>query len=398
MRNYPATTPLSGRYLFRSRTARLAMGAIDLAGQIANCTRNESIAPPKKLLICNIAHFGDVVNALGLVPILKRSFPEVQIGFLAGSWSKPLLELFPDIQWIHSFDHRSMNRQVPGSGKKLLAHLRSAEQARREIRAVGYDVAIESYYYARNSIPLLWRARVPVRIGYTSGGFGGLLTHPLEWKYENKHLLAYHLELLQFLNVREALPSRLLWPPMRPSTTTAPAVPDKDYLVIHMGGGADSRSWPLDHWRILVQALAERGHFIVFTGRGAAERANIEIVSRDVPRSHNLCDQLNWEQLIEILRKARLLVGLDSLAGHLAAAVDMPSVLIYGGRNNAIHFRPLSPLATQLTHPVPCAPCFLPNGCSGMECVRRLNAETVLKATLRILEPNIANQNIQNAS
>jgi ADP-heptose:LPS heptosyltransferase len=362
------------------------MGLLDWTGKILNTSKQETIPPPKRLLLCNIAHFGDVVNALGLVAILKRSLPEVEIGFLAGSWSRPLLELFPDIQWIHSFDHRLLNRQSSGTGSKLLIHARSAEQARREIRAVGYDIAVETYYYARNSIPLLWRSRIPARIGYTSGGFGALLTHSLDWNYESKHILAYHLDLLQFLNVHPPLPPQLPWPSMKPSASKAPVAPRKDYVVVHPGSGADVKSWPLATWRTLVKALSDRGHFIVFTGRGASERANIEAISMNIANCLNLCDLLNWEQFIEILRNAQLLIGIDSLGGHLAAVVDTPSALIYTGRTNRVQFSPLSQRSALMTYPVPCAPCFLPEGCGGMECVRLLTAETVLERALSVLE------------
>jgi len=387
MRPHPATTPLGGRYLLRNRPARMALEIADTLGKIINPSSNGPIAPPARILLCNIAHFGDVVIALGLVPVLKRSFPGAEIGFLAGSWSRSLLELFPDIRWPHSFDHFLLNRQVPAFGKRMGLHLRSFRQACREIRAVRYDVAIETFYFVQNAIPLLWRAGIPTRIGYTSGGFGSLLTHSLDWKYEDKHALAYHLDLLQFLKVREALPSTLLWPPRKPSAAPAPVVPQKDYLVIHPGDGAGFKAWPLAHWQSLVQVLSARGHFVVFIGRGAKERANGEIIGQGMPNCLNLCDLLNWEQVIEILQKARLLIGIDSVAGHLAAAVDTPSVLIYTGTVNRKHFGPLSEKSVRLSYPVPSSPCFLSNGCEGMECLLLLTPDAVLDASLRVLEP-----------
>ena len=385
MRDHPETTPLRGRYLFRKPYARAAMAIFDAAGKVFNPLRNKPIAPPARILLCNIAHFGDVAIALALVPVLKRAFPDAEIGFLAGSWSRPLLELFPDVRWIHSFDHFLLNRQVPAFGKRIGLHARSSRQACREIRAVHYDVAIETYYFTKNAIPLLWRTGIPARIGYTSGGFGALLTHFLDSAYGDRHVLAYHLDLLKFLNVREALPSNLPWPPRRPSATPAPVMPQKDYIVIHPGGGAGFKAWPPDHWRSLVQALSTRGHCIVLTGRGAVERATIEAIIENMPGCLNLCDVLNWEQFIEILQNARLLIGIDSVAGHLAAAVDTPSVLIYTGTANLKNFGPLSEKCDLLIYPVPCSPCFLANGCEGMECVRWLTVDAVLEATLRAL-------------
>ena len=46
-----------------------------------------------------------------------------------------------------------------------------------------YEIAIDTYHFIQNSIPLLWLARIPIRIGYTSGGFGPLLdsSNPLDF-------------------------------------------------------------------------------------------------------------------------------------------------------------------------------------------------------------------------
>jgi len=388
MRDRPANTSF-GRYLFRNPALRTAMRLADAAAGLLNPRPSETspIPPPRRILLCNIAHFGDVVIALGLVPVLQRAFPEVEIGFLAGSWSRGLLELFPDIAHIHAFDHFLLNRQARTTAEKFRAHRQSFRQASREIRDLHYDVAVETFYFLQNAIPLLWRAGVPARIGYTSGGLGPLLTHPLDWKYQNQHALAYHLQLLSFLGIHEPVPARLVWPPRKASSAPAVVSPEKNDVIIHSGGGAGFRAWPLERWRVVVKALSERGHRMIFTGLGASEAKNIEAITRDIPNCLNLCDQLDWAQFIRVIEGARLLVGIESVAGHLAAAADVPSVLVYTGTVNPITFGPLSEKARLLTFPVPCSPCFLSNGCAGMECVRNLGAETVLDACRQALAP-----------
>jgi len=364
---------------------RLADATAGVLNRRASVT--QPIPPPRRILVSNIAHFGDVVIALAVVRVLKRAFPEAEIGFLAGSWSRELLELFPDIKWIHAYDHFLLNRQACTMGGKIRAHLQSFHQASREIREIHYDVAIELFYFIQNAIPLLWWSGIPARIGYTSGGLGPLLTHPLDWQYKNQHVLAYHLQLLPFLGIHEPIPSRLVWPPRK--TPRAPAVvsPEKYDVIIHPGGGADFKAWPIERWKIVVKALSDRGYRMVFTGRGASEAKTIEIISRDIPNSLNLCDKLDWDQFIRVIEGARLLVGIDSVAGHIAAAVDIPSVLAYAGTVNPTTFGPLSEKLHLLSHPVPCTPCFLANGCEGMECIRNLSAETVLDACLKVLSP-----------
>jgi ADP-heptose:LPS heptosyltransferase len=388
MRDRPATTSF-GRYLFRNPALRTAMRLADATAGLLNrrASVTQPIPPPRRILVSNIAHFGDVVIALAVVPVLKRAFPEAEIGFLAGSWSRELLELFPDIKWIHAFDHFLLNRQARTMGGKIGAHWQTFHQASREIREIHYDVGIELFYFLQNAIPLLWWSGIPARIGYTSGGLGPLLTHPMEWHYKNQHVLAYHLQLLAYLGIDEPVPSRLVWPPRKSSPTPVVVPPEKYDVVIHPGGGAGFRAWPLERWRAVVKALSDRGYRMVFTGRGMSEAKNIETISRDIPNCLDLCDRLDWAQFIRVIEGARLLVGIESVAGHFAAAADIPSVLVYTGTVNPRTFGPLSEKLHLLSHSVPCAPCFLTHGCDGMECVRNVSAETVLEACIKTLVP-----------
>ena len=372
---------MGGRYLFRKRWARMLMVVVDGIGRllVPAWPEKKSIPPPRRILISNIAHFGDVVIALALVPVLKRVYPEAEIGFLAGSWSRKLLEVFPEIKWIHSFDHPLLNREAKIKMAALIQGGRSFHQATAEIRQVKYDVAIESYHFLQNSIPLLWWAGVPVRIGYTCGGFGTFLTHPHMWHYQSKSILEYHFELLRDLGIEGPPPVCLPWPKRRNVSAAEALVPEKPYIILHPGGGAEFKAWPLSRWKDLARILASRGERIVLTGRGVAEQKTIEAIMAEVPNGLNLCDTLDWDSFLEVIRNARLLIGIDSLAGHLAAALDIRSIIIMTGINPA-QFSPISDKNQIVSWPVPCSPCFLPKGCEGVECVQNVSLDSVLQA------------------
>ena len=151
------------------------------------------------------------------------------------------------------------------------------------------------------------------------------------------------------------------------------------YLVLHPGTGAAFKEWPIDNWCELAAALRQAGHEIVLTGAGPHETATSARIKAFVPSVIDLSGRLSFAQFVRVVQNALLLVGVDSLAGHVAAASATPSVLIYTGANNHAQMRPFGPYSEVATWEVPCSPCLRTNGCDGMECIRNVTVVRVLQ-------------------
>ncbi len=121
---------------------------------------------------------GDALMMTSLLAALKSADPEVKLGVVVGSWSRPIVEGHPLIDVVHTVDHWKLNRSPLPLWKKIVQYYATKRRAVREIRAQSYDAAIDFYPFFPNAIPLLWQAKVPMRIGFTSGGFGPVLTIP----------------------------------------------------------------------------------------------------------------------------------------------------------------------------------------------------------------------------
>ena len=341
---------------------------------------------PRRILVSNIAHLGDVVNSTAVIPALRKMFPQAEIGFLTSSWARSIIETNPEIKYVHTVDHLLLNRARLSKWSKFIQHILSARRMLKETRKLKYEIAIDTYHFVQNSIPLLWLARIPVRIGYTSGGFGALLTHPMPWISQDKHLVDYHLALLEPLGFSESI-RRMARPTIALPEVETPALP-AEYLVLHPGAGVAFKQWQIDKWCALAARLRQTGFDIVLTGSGTYEAAISARIKAVVPSAIDLAGRVSFAQCVRIVQKARLLVGVDSLAGHVAAASATPSVLIYTGANNHAQMRPFGRHSKVVTWEVPCSPCFRTNGCDGMECVRNVNVARVFQLCLESLRQN----------
>lgn len=378
-------SPLRGRYLVRNPLLVGALGVVDgllAVGKGRLRAPDPSEMAPRRVLLSVGGHLGDAVIASSVLPLLRAVWPETEIGLLVGSWSRMVLQGHPAVSRVHVLDHWKLDRSGAGPLERLRRYAATRRQALREIREAGYDVAVETYPFFPNAIPLLRQAGIPVLAGYTSGGFGALLTHPLPWTDSDRHVAEHHRDLLRALDPRFTRPAELRSSlPEWPAASSLPAgLAPGGYLVLHMGAGLALKEWPREKWSALVERLLAEGHTLVFTGKGEGQGEEADRVIAGRERCHNLCDRLGWGDFVRTLAEARGVVTVDSVAGHLAAAADTPTVVLTSGMNRVAQWRPLGDAALPVSHPVPCAPCHRSRGCPEMTCVRGISVEEVLEA------------------
>ena len=381
---------MRGSYCRRSKALNSAMQAADFGLSVSRPLRTQSAAvpPPKRLLIADVAHLGDLVVATALLPVLKSAFPECKIGFLIGSWARPVLEGHPFVDAVHILDHWATNRASAPRRDKLRRYFQTRRRALREVRAARYDAAIDLCWTFPNTLPFLWQAQIPVRIGYRSGGAGPLATHPLDFDARERHVSERHLDLVRLLPVREQDLARAA-PALAPvseadaaawqSERQAAGLTPGEYLVFHAGAGGTLKVWPASKWRTLAQRWLAAGAQIVFTGAGDKDAALIAEITSGLSGCTNLCGRLSWGGLVAAITQARLVVCVDTVAGHLAGAVGTPCAVITTGQSPYL-WHPLGRTHRVLMHPVPCAPCHRGLGCAEMECIREVEAEQVYQA------------------
>jgi ADP-heptose:LPS heptosyltransferase len=386
-------SPLRGIYLVRSIPKNLCLRLIDgilkVGRALANPRDSHRAVNPRRILVANGAALGDVILATAVLPVLKSAYPDADLGMLVGTGSKPVLADHPLLRWVHTVDHWRMDRSDRTAWAKWIRYKRTRAVALREVKSVAYDVAIDLYYFFPNSVLFLWQAGIPVRVGYTSAGLGPLLTHPTLWQLRDCSVIDYHADLVRRLGVPASHFSKLA--PNLPRATGDAGRSrfgglgsSDEYLVLHIGTGFAIKEWPVEKWKSLVTRLAGGGRRLVFTGAGPKEAKTVELVIENMPNCINLCNLLSWPEYVSVIAGARGLLGVDSVAAHVAAAVGTPCVVIAPGTANRWHWRPRSADCTVLVYPVPCSPCYRQYGCANMECVRSVSIGDVLSEANRL--------------
>ena len=328
-----------------------------------------------RLLILAPNWLGDAVMALPAVADVRRGLPEATIAVAARAAVAPLYAMVPDLN----------ETIVIGRG------------AAPALRDASFDAALVLPNSFRAAF-IAWRARVPERWGYRTDWRGPLLTRAIEAPVR-VHQVEYYQQLVRALGfpsgpsaprvavddatraAGDAALRRAGWDGRAPFVALAPGA----------AYGAAKR-WPPASFAELARHLASDGFACAMVGSAAdaATGREIEEAPGTPVRVLNLIGATDLGELAGVLANARGVVSNDSGAMHLAAAVGVPVVAIFGPTDETVT-SPGGPLALSpeplaiLRHAVWCRPCMLRECPLDHACMTGVTVGAVLDATRRVL-------------
>lgn len=351
------------------------------------------IPTPEKLLLTDGAHLGDTIILTSLLTTLKRALPSLKVGILTGSWNREILSgSRPQFDYMHFLDHWYLDRAPKPRAMLLAAYARKGGQIVTEIHDNKYDAAINMRPWFPNFVPILWRANVPIRIGFNRGSFTPLLTHYIPFKYERKPVRSFQADLLATIGIErndfDELPT-----PWLQSTALARnnfrrvlgLGPSQAFAILHIGASTPIRNWRNDRWRELAYNLIKRGFVPVFTGVGETQNSDIIEIISGLAECINACGMLSFDFLVAAVEQAKLVICVETSIGHLAASLGVPCVSIYGGMLDPKMWGPVGRRTALVTNELPCNPCFKMNGCKHLSCLQEINVRRVEQAIENVL-------------
>lgn len=293
-----------------------------------------------KILICNGHYIGDLIVATSPLPVLKSAFPDAEIGFLTASWAKEVVRDHSLVDRIHLYDHPRISREALSLSAKREKGKNDFRCALKEINEVGYDLALHFPFYFAGD--LLYFSNIKERVAHMVAKAPYFYNHHLFWPLHTFSLVEHHGKMLEAFGIEQSHLKKLkVTLEYRTKIESLPKMPSK-YILVHMGSGDFTREWPESSWIRLFQLLSSHHLPLVFIGKGERERGRIARVREKFPDSIDLSNQLSFHALIEVVKRASCVIGLESMVGHVTAAFDVPGVFIYTGFASIELWRPYS--------------------------------------------------------
>ncbi len=306
-----------------------------------------------KVLILKPSSLGDVVQALPLLRLLKQHRPDAEVHWWLAAELLPLLDGDPDLAALISFERRRW--RSPAYWPAGLAQIRA-------MRAARYDWVIDLQGLARSAL-FAWLADGAYTVGLELEREGAHLAYDLAVPRpkDRPHAVDWYLAVARTLEI--PVHDRFDWFPVRPATAArVEAQWPRDghrWLGINPGARWDNKRWPVEHFAALVRQLAgqdPRFRFAILGGSGDWSLADA-ILQAAPDRCVNFAGRTALPELIELLRRCELLVTNDTGPMHLAAALRLPVVSLFGP-TRPDQTGPYGQTQFALTHPLPCAPCM----------------------------------------
>lgn len=329
-----------------------------------------------KILVRATNWIGDAVMSIPALQAIRQRWPESEITILARPWVAELYRGQDFVNHIVALTARSGNPIA-------------IEQAAESLRAEEYDCAV-LLQNAFSAAWLAWRAGIPERIGYARNGRNSLLTTaiPVPKRGEiGAHEFYYYLALLQRAGWLESIP-QVGQISLQVSTAASQAaearlenaglVSGKRRVAIAPGAAYGSaKCWPAERFAAVGDALVEAfGVDVVLFGATSEIDICRQIMGRMRHQAVNLAGQTSIGELAALFSKCHLFVGNDSGAMHVAAAVGVPVVAVFGSTDPE-GTAPVTARRAIVQHKVACSPCFLRECPIDHRCMERVLVEEV---------------------
>lgn len=314
---------------------------------------------------------------------IRKRFPNTHVSLLAKPWVVPVFENSEHIDRLLIYDDKGRHKGV--LGKFRLA---------RDLKKYHFDAAI-LLQNAFEAALITFLAGIPLRIGYNTDVRQFLLTHAVSCTNEikEKHQTEYYLNIIREIGMEEDNLELYLKLNQKDrfraeKTLLEHHLSDDDKLVgiNPCATYGPAKQWPYDRYARLadkIQAFT-KGRVIIFGGPNDRHLGE-NISQRMEHRPLDLTGKTSLSEAMALIEKCDLFITNDSGLMHVAAALDVPLIAVFGS-TNSITTGPSNQNSRIVQVPLECSPCLRPECPKGhLDCMDQISVEMVFKVVKDML-------------
>jgi len=382
---------MSQKYVYKKKRYVVLFSIIDLIGNLFSWVpkrlkRVGEDGEIKKIAVFELAHLGDLLALTPALRLLKEKFPRASVTVCVSPWCREAIAGNPDVDEVIVYRASWFDRlsKRPFSLSETAVFLRHMRRQR-------FDLGIDPRGDFRNVL-LMWLGNIKRRVGYGFAGGGFLLTQvkPFEVaRRQDRHQADHNIDLINSIRGGRTVDHkdrgyRISFSKddrdYADSLLKQEKISEKDLLIaIHPGGALPTKRWPLEKFASLIDAVVKR-HDAKVVLVGGGEEGELAGRLKKLARKEfiDAIGKTNTHQLAALLKRCSVFVGGDSGVMHVATALKVPIVAIWGGHNKPSHWQPISGKNVIIHKEVDCGPCGL-SRCDDLKCLGLITVEEVLK-------------------
>lgn len=350
----------------------------------------------RKILVAEGGGVGDLIRVLPAIECLKDNFPAAAVSVLASPEAKEILSLFSKKDIVSEV----IDYDLKGKHKGLLGKLSLILSLRKKNFDLVY--APDRGEGMREEVLMNFLTGIPHRIGFQKGGAGFLNTIKIELK-ENIPIVKQNLDILQNAGLqitkkkidlripeKDLLEAKFLVKQLAAQGNTLP------FITVHPGASwnAGYRCWPLEKYISLIQRLIQelQVKVVIIGNKGDIEtgkRILKKVKSHDIT---SVMGRATLAQTAALIKLSNLFLGNDSGPLHIALALKIPSVAIFGSTSPE-QVIGLQEKCVVIRKRLMCSPCYVHQydyapDCKDFPCLNEIAVDEVFNAVKKALSGN----------
>jgi heptosyltransferase-1 len=326
--------------------------------------------PPRRILIIKPSAIGDVVHALPVLPRLKALWPEAKLTWLITPACAALVQNHPLVDEVILFQRKRWGR-----GWYNPAALWNLAEFIVDMRRRHFDLVIDLQGLFRSGLITLITG-APRRVGFSNARelAPAFYNELVDCSWEHDHAVTRYLKIASTLGCPDGPVEFQFGVDDEDRKYIDQLIPpETKYAVLMPGTNWETKRWPVDRFKKIVGLLKERFGLESVTAGAKIDRKLAEVIGA----KFDVTGKTSLRQIVALLERAKLVIGNDTGPLHMAAAMGVPLVALYGP-TDPVRTGPYGREESVLRVDLPCSPCQS-RRCSHRSCMEWIGVESALE-------------------
>lgn len=348
-----------------------------------------------KILVVRLSSLGDILHLFPAISDLRRHFPDAEIHWLA----EPA---FAEVAGWHSAVDKVITVPLRAHKKSWWKIPALLNKLRKQLQAENYDIVLDAQGLLKSAF-LARLAGVAV-FGFAAGSArespAALFYQKTAKVADGLHVIEKNRQLVATIfsaDITQAADYGLdefRQKRMHAELSgTLNNFTDQPYVVLLHGTTWNSKYWPEDSWVELIHLLAQQGLRCLLPWGNEVERQRADRLQAAGGEYAQVLSKMSLTELMDVLLHARAFVSVETGIGHLAAALDVPGVMLHGPTDPG-YSGILGKSCQHITSGIYCSPCFK-RDCPRLQtaqeippCQQEIRPLQVYRRCLALIAPN----------
>lgn len=328
-----------------------------------------------RVLLIKLTSLGDLIHALPALTDARRAYPDLKVDWLIDENFSEIASWHEAVDEVFTTNHRKWRKGLFSAIGPIYDMIKTVQKKKYDLVIDGqgnFKTALISFFTRGPTAGFNWNS---VREKVASLAYSRKIS-----ARKDIHAIE-RLRQLFALALDYPIPTT---PPDfaidRNRFAEPPLELPENYLVFIHNASWKTKLWPEEYGIRLMTMLAERGFTVLLPWGNEEEKARAERLA--IHQQIKVLPQLSLSQLGTVLSKAKACINMDTGLSHLAAALNVPSVTLYGSTDSGL-IGASGKNQLHLLSTLPCAPCNkkqcrIPSAGLNPPCLAQLTPERVL--------------------